>query len=241
MSNMYCVFRCPRCGHFLYAPLGQKSRHCPYCQKIIGIDPNSAHTATTDDEARTMVKKYNAGKELKKFLVARKTSKEMISALFVTPNNAQDSKPLGKLRDKKFLLTLLRTYADRPLTLRDFERLAVENNLDLTWVREELVSMINKSLLTMPHPWEIQYMMSGSAGESSGENNQKITFPRNEIRRLITNCLELSNEPLSVQKILACIGCKQEDSEAIREVLSWLVTQGFVYEPKAGYYSWMRN
>ncbi|MHA2059489.1 MAG: DUF1922 domain-containing protein [Candidatus Ranarchaeia archaeon] len=242
---MYLVFRCPRCGHFLYSPFGQKTRHCPYCTKIVKIDPKAAHLAENDETARNLVKQYNAGENLKNFLKLRRRDGEQISPEFFNPakvdirkdENAKQQK-LQKIRDQQVLRRILTKFAVEPRSLKELDIIFSENNLDIDWVHEELSRMVQAKQVALPRPWEIQYLLkppTKPAHKGGIGSNQDI--PKAEIQRLLINFFQNSPHPVSIKDTRLNFSFFK-NSNILDDILQKLLQQGIIYEPKSELYLW---
>lgn len=61
MSN-YWVIRCDKltCGKFSYCKSNQKTKKCPYCERIINLAKVQKHRVHTTGEAKNLVQIFNA-------------------------------------------------------------------------------------------------------------------------------------------------------------------------------------
>ena len=159
MGQKYSIFRCSNCGHFLYAPIQQKTRMCPYCNRVIKID--HFHSQITKDLEHTIerIKYYNAGENLEDFLEAKKNTPDQIQELMLKgrykPHLAQKSmESIKKKRSLSKLKQILSSHFSKiPRELVELEQICEKHNLDFNWVRDILTNLAKEGYITFPNPW----------------------------------------------------------------------------------------
>ncbi|MHA1916695.1 MAG: DUF1922 domain-containing protein [Candidatus Ranarchaeia archaeon] len=242
---MFLVFRCSKCGHFLYAPMKQKTRHCPYCAKVVKIDPNAAHIIKTDEEAREAVKQYNMGENLKAFLKGRKQDKEKITKVLneelleMKKKEEKNKKKRKEFKDKKLLKKILEKQALDPISLSLLESIAWDNYLSWDWVLSEIEDLVNKKQVIMKRPWEIQYLFSKEYNEPRNRTRDTEHISKSEIRRIVISLLKEKKQKKSINELIKIMDLEQISKKDIEDVINLLLNQGLIFEPESGYFKWV--
>ncbi|MDF1538105.1 MAG: hypothetical protein P1Q69_04300 [Candidatus Thorarchaeota archaeon] len=232
--NKFFVFMCPKCRNFTNAPTTQKRRRCSYCGTIIDI--TKAACALVDDQhvAAKAVRAYNAARGGDEFEKAVEKSKERIrdllpptkiSAQEIASNDREDL-PTGK---RSRLLSLLEKHAkNEPLDLTKLEEMCGSNQLEWTWVEQQLTTMANGGVLIFPRPWTVKLVRVPDKKEETK------TAPR-DVSKDIVVLFRREGKSLSIRDIIAHFGDGGIASSSVEASLEKLMRSGEIYEPEPGY------
>jgi hypothetical protein len=229
MPNKFLVFQCKRCQKFLYAPLPQKTRFCPYCQKVTPIPRDQVQLCNSAAGAGELVRQFNGGRAVAEFVTAADSSRDEIERLLKDlPNEDRiQSQPTGveSTGTQKELLGLLAKYAKSiPISMDDFREKCLQNDLSWEWVKEQLPLLAQQSVGKAP-----------GLTESTHENLRKPipTHPgKSQLRRQIQQILENASSPLSLENIFEQVSLGASLIE-LETVLRELLQQGIIYEPRS--------
>ena len=248
MAGRYLIFRCQHCGHFTFSPVGQKTRLCSYCGKIIKI--NTAYALVVDDKYKAMflVKKFNAKNGWREFKRILEVERDKILCMIEKIEEAEETERKGEpiitvesSKMRRLLKLLKECCQENPLHLEDFKKLCGKYGLEEGWALAKVETLSREGVIIFPDPWHIKYV----GGEVEG-----IVISR---KRKATSKIRRSKNPVSAivevfrrQKI----HIKYEDlraymleegfsDEQIDSALRMLLNRGMIIERSPGIYEWV--
>ncbi len=234
----FLVFKCPKCGAFLYAPINQKTRRCTYCNHIIKINPSQCQLVESIQKASELVKKYNAKKNTDEFRMAVESSRESILKIYdylehqntaATPESDTVYISGGKSRT---LFSLLIKYAKQPVSLDYFRKISEQNKLDWQWVTESLEKLSHDGVIIFPRPWEIQLVSEENLPGIKGETKSKRKISSKSLEHMIIQILETHSMPVKIRIIVEELIKYGYDEEEIRKIIDKMISNGIIYEPR---------
>lgn len=234
----FLVFKCPKCGAFLYAPINQKTRRCTYCNHIIKINPNECQIANSIEEASKLVKKYNASKNTDEFIMAVEASRDSIREIYDYLNSqssSASSRPTEYISGGKSrtFWSLLVKFAKVPISLDKFREITERHKLDWLWVSESLEKLAQDGVIIFPRPWEILLVSDDGLPGIKEENNKGSNRKSSKsLERLIVEFLEAHNMPIKKSEIIREIEKYGFESQEIQKSLDKMKAKGIIYEPK---------
>ena len=237
----FYIIRCPKCGHYTYAPTKQKTRLCVYCQRIFKINPLNAIFVNDAATAQTRVKFYQTGKHQKEFLVAVEKSRDKIKSLI--PVEALD---LDQLQDtelriqpastrRRELESILHLKARKsPLDLQDLEQECHKIGIPWHWAVQQIENLIRSGHLISPKPWQIRLITDEPMTTDTEARRVSPTI----LARKIGDILREAGGSLSPDGIIARLEEEEVSSEGFEEALVLLRNQGYVLKTAKGTYQW---
>ena len=238
----FYIIRCPKCGHYTYAPTRQKTRLCVYCQRIFKINPLSAVFVENAETARTRVKLYQTGKHHKDFIDAMEKSREKIQSLI--PENNMD---LQQLQDNKHGIqpvsarrreleqVLYQCARSKPLDLHILEKECLKVGLSWDWVIPQIENLIRSGHLISPKPWQVRLVTDEIS--PTKKNGKEVSLT--QLARKIGNFLQKSKSPLTQDELISHLQKEGVASTGIEEALNLLRSQGYVLKTSKGTYQWI--
>ncbi len=243
----FLVFQCKRCRKFLYAPVTQKTRFCPYCQKVTPVPRDQVQLCNSASTAGELVRQYNGGHEIAEFVTAADKSREEIQRLLIefpkVDAPKQHSNEIESTGTQKELLGLLAKFAiSNPISFDDFQQKCLQNDLSWEWVKEQLSNLAQQGIIYFPEMWTIQYLpaKSSSAGKIVGLTDSIRQAPsrpipaypgKSQLRKQIQQILENASSPMALEEIHEKTSPDVSISE-LEEVIREFLQQGFIYEPR---------
>lgn len=238
----FYIVRCPKCGHYTYAPTRQKTRLCVFCQRIFKINPLSAVFVEDADTARTRVKLYQTGKHHNEFMEAMEKSRDKIQTLI--PDNdmnleqLQDNKhgiqPVSARR-RELEQVLYRFARSKPLDLHVLEIECLKVGLSWNWVVHQIENLIRLGHLISPKPWQVLLV----TGESQATKQPSKQVSPTQLARIIGNILRKSKKPLHQKEIASHLLEEAMSNSGIEEALNLLRSQGYVLKNSEGTFQWI--
>lgn len=237
----FYIIRCPKCGHYTYAPTRQKTRLCVYCQRIFKINPLSAVFVENAETARTRVKLYQTGKHHKDFLEAMEKSRSKIQQLI--PDNDMDLEQLQdnrheiqpvSARRRELEQVLYRCARLKPLDLHVLEKECLKVGLSWEWVVQQIENLIRSGHLISPKPWQVRLVTD----EIQPTKQRGKQVSPTQLARTIGNILRKSKKPLRQEELVSQLQNEAVSSTGIEEALNLLRNQGYVLKTSKGTYQW---
>jgi len=246
VKKRFVVFRCPVCGKFTYAPLGQKTRLCSFCGKIIRID--ARHAIVTDDakQASLLVKRYNLKGGEKSYLEALKSQKEELLNLIEEGKHLLESLPEGKTAvsssKARRMFSMLKENCINPINIDELKELCKKYNLEWDWVREQLEILAREGTVIFPKPWLLQYIsdeyVEGYVPEKKTLQKRNSLYQMKNLRKVLTSILRERIEPISYTELVEILKAKGFTLTEIEEAVRKLSMEGLLMEPRPGYFLW---
>ncbi len=239
----FLVFKCPKCGAFLYAPVRQKTRRCTYCNHIIKINPAESQLVESIEEASKLVKQYNAKKNSDEFIMAVEASRESIVKLYEyldmqeTESISDDKVTYISGGKSRTLFSLLVQFAKNPITLDKFRALAEKYKLDWQWVTDSLEKLSQDGIIIFPKPWEIQLVSESEIPGIKETTPVKSKKSMKSLERAIIEFLEAHNMPIKTSELILEFNKYGYSDEEIQKVINGLIASGVLYEPRVNWIS----
>lgn len=248
MRKKFVVFRCPVCGKFTYAPLGQKTRLCSFCGKIIRIDPRTAVITDDAKQASLLVRRYNLKGGEKSYLEALKAQKrkvldsikEMEQISEPSPEENETSVSLSKARR---MFVMLKEECSNPINIDELGKLCKKYRLEWDWVRDQLELLAKEGTVIFPRPWLLQYIgggnVEGYALKTKHLREKKSLYQIKNLRKIIATILRERKEPISYVELTETLTGEGFALEEIEEIVRKLFLEGLLVEPKPGHFLWV--
>lgn len=237
----FYIIRCPRCGHYTYAPTHQQTRLCVYCQKIFKINPLSAVFVDDAKTARARVKLYQTGKHHKDYMDAVEKSRDKIQPLIPDTNlnleQLQDTKQMIQpvpMRRRELERILYQLARKNPLDFQVLEKECRKVGIPWDWVVQQIEALIRSGHLISPKPWQVQLITE----EREVPDNQTKKVSSTKLAQLLGNVLRNSPVPLSQDELANHLEEGGVSSAGIEEALNLLRNQGYVLKTSTGTYRW---
>jgi len=237
----FYIIRCPRCGHYTYAPTHQKTRLCVFCQRIFKINPLNAVFVDDAGTAQTRVKLYQTGKHHKDFIEAMEKSREKIQSLIpdekVELEQLQEpihrTQPISTRRREleRILYQYARTNA---LDLGVLEQECLKAGIPWEWVVQQIETLIRSGHLIAPKPWQVRLVTDEPA--STIKQVKKVN--PTTLARTIANILREAQCSLSYDELVSRLEKEALSREGLDEALNILRNQGYVLRTAKGAYQW---
>jgi len=247
VRKKFVVFRCPVCGKFTYAPLGQKTRLCSFCGKIIRIDPRTAVITDDAKQASLLVKRYNLKGGEKSYLEALKAQKERVLDLIEEVEQPSEILPEEEtsvsLSKARRMFVMLRERCSNPINIDELGKLCKKYGLEWDWVREQLELLAKEGTVIFPRPWLLQYIgeedVEGYTSKTKQLREKKLLHQIKNLRRIIASILRGRKEPMSYAELTEILTSEGFTLEEIEETMRKLFLEGLLVEPKPGYFLWV--
>jgi len=247
VKKRFVVFRCPICGKFTYAPLGQKTRLCSFCGKIIKIDIRQAIVVDDARQASFLVKRYNLKGGEKNYLKALKAQKEklldLIEEMEELPELSDEGKEVKVSSKTRRMLIMLKENCGTPINIDELRKLCKKYNLEWDWVREQLEVLMKEGTVIFPKPWLLQYIsdetVEGYVPGKRQPQKKNSLYQAKNLHKALANILRERNEPISYAELVKILKSKGFTLEEIEETVRKLSMEGILMEPRPGYFLWI--
>jgi len=247
VRKRFVVFRCPVCGKFTYAPLGQKTRLCSFCGKIIRIDARQAIVVEDARQASFLVKRYNLKGGEKNYLETLKAQKKellnLIEEVEEVPESSYEGKEVASSSKTRRMFIMLKENCTNPINIDELRELCKKYNLEWDWVREQLEVLSKEGTVIFPKPWLLQYIsdenVEGYVPKKRPSRKKNSLYQVKNLRKALANVLKDKNEPVSYDELVEILKAKGFTLEEIEETVRKLSMEGLLIEPKPGYFLWI--
>lgn len=250
MPDRYVVFRCQHCGRFTFSPLGQKTRLCGYCGKIIKI--NTAYGIIVDDryKASLLVKRFNAKDGWKEFKRMLEEQKEKVLALVEEEGEGGVEGEVesgaeviitdhSKMR--RLLKLLEENCRDKPIHLDELRRLCAKYGLEEEWVLDRLEALSREGLVIFPDPWHLKYVSGEAEGIVVSRRRRRLEVGLRRTRSPVKAMFEFlrKRREVTYEDLRSFMESEGFTDEQLEKTLETLISRGMVIKRVDGVYEWV--
>jgi len=250
LADRYLVFRCQHCGHFTYSPIGQKTRVCSYCGKVIKISTANAIIVDDKYKAALLVKKFNMRDGWKDFKRLLEAQREKVLEILEVTEKEKERAEKGSAEEiviaehskvRRLLKLLEERCSQKPLHLNDFRKLCAKYGLEEEWALSRIEAMARDGMVIFPDPWHIQYMSGGVEGIVVSRVRRKVAVRARKSRNPIKVAMEFFRRmsQASYDDFLNFMLEEGFSSEQADAALEALLSRGMVIKNVSGTYEWV--